>query len=71
MSLTSKTDPVHNFHEALRKESTITVSGSKGGQEKTIRHEVKEIFYGKERNIPGFRTFTEDATGGPGEVEIS
>ena len=61
VSLTSKTDPVHNFHEALRKESTITVGGSKRwSKKKQFRHEVKEIFGGKERNIPGFRTFTKD-----------
>ena len=57
----SETNPVYNFHEALRKESTITVGGSKRwSKKKQFRHEVKEIFGGKERNISGFRTFTKD-----------
>ena len=73
VSLTSKTDPVHNFHEALRKESTITVGGSKRwSKKKQFRHEVKEIFGGKERNISGFRTFTKDiAKAGLVKMEIS
>ena len=49
------------FQESLKQASTITIAGvDRWSKKKQFRHEVKEIFGGKDRNIPGFRTFTKD-----------
>ena len=57
----SKAELEAQFQEALKKKSIITVAGvERWSKKKQFRHEVKEIFGGEGRNIPGFRTFTKD-----------